>query len=305
MSNQLPDIVKDWTPIIRMVTDALDSEHSRRAYKRALDDFMRWQVDQDYPELNRTSVMAYRANLLEDGKSPSAINQAMSAIRKLATEATDNGFLDPATASGIVKVKGIKQNGHRAGNWLTLDQAQELIRTPDISTPKGLRDRAILAVMIGAGLRVSEVAELTFDHIQMRDARWVIVDLVGKGNRFRTVPMPSWAKAAIDEWVTAAGKDEGRIFIATFKGGLLAGDRMTPQAVYYAVKEHSEAAGYSDIAPHDLRRTFAKLAHKGGAALDQIQLSLGHASIQTTERYLGVEQSLTNAPCDVLGLDLR
>jgi integrase len=59
-----------------------------------------------------------------------------------------------------------------------------------------------------------------------------------------------------------------------------------------------------DVAPHDCRRTFAKLALKGGARLDQIQLSLGHASIRTTERYLGVEQDLTDAPCDRLGLRL-
>ena len=58
------------------------------------------------------------------------------------------------------------------------------------------------------------------------------------------------------------------------------------------------------VRPHDLRRTFAKLAHKGGAPIDQIQLSLGHSSIQTTERYLGVDQDLTTAPCDVLGLRL-
>jgi integrase len=57
------------------------------------------------------------------------------------------------------------------------------------------------------------------------------------------------------------------------------------------------------LAPHDLRRTFAKLAHKGDAPLEQIQLSLGHASIQTTERYLGVKQSLSDAPCDHLGLE--
>ena len=61
---------------------------------------------------------------------------------------------------------------------------------------------------------------------------------------------------------------------------------------------------YSNVAPHDLRRTYAKLAHKGGAKLDQIQLSLGQASLTTTERYLGVRQNLDDAPCDYLKLDL-
>ena len=79
---------------------------------------------------------------------------------------------------------------------------------------------------------------------------------------------------------------------------------MTVQAIANVVRGYVDRCGFDDLAAHDLRRTFAKLAHKGGAGLDQIQLSLGHASIRTTERYLGVEQDLVSAPCDVLGLRL-
>jgi integrase len=84
----------------------------------------------------------------------------------------------------------------------------------------------------------------------------------------------------------------------------MTGEGVTEQAIYNVVTEYARSMGQGEIAPHDLRRTFAKLAHKGGSALDQIQLSLGHSSIQTTERYLGVEQDLTDAPCDHLGLRL-
>lgn len=84
----------------------------------------------------------------------------------------------------------------------------------------------------------------------------------------------------------------------------MTGERMTEQAFYNVVSEYAEVLGFGNIAPRDLRRTFAKLAHKGGSGLDQIQLSLGHGSIQTTERYLGVEQDLTDSPCDHLGLRL-
>lgn len=80
------------------------------------------------------------------------------------------------------------------------------------------------------------------------------------------------------------------------------GDRITEQAVYNIVKSYAEKLLKEGISPHDLRRTFAKLAHKGGSPIDQIQLSLGHDSINTTEKYLGVEQNLTDAPCDHLGL---
>jgi integrase/recombinase XerD len=142
------------------------------------------------------------------------------------------------------------------------------------------------------------------EHVQQRDARWVIVDMHGKGGRVRTVPMPSWTKAAIDEWMAAAGFTAGRVFRPVNKGDNLAGESMTAQSIFETVKKYAAAIGVGNIAPHDLRRTFAKLAHKGRAALEQIQLSLGHASIQTTERYLGVRQDLTDAPCDHLGLKL-
>ena len=80
------------------------------------------------------------------------------------------------------------------------------------------------------------------------------------------------------------------------------GDGITPQAIYNIIVGYAGVLKKKGVAPHDLRRTFAKLVHKGGAPIDQIQLSLGHESIQTTEEYLGVEQDLTDAPCDHLGL---
>jgi len=80
---------------------------------------------------------------------------------------------------------------------------------------------------------------------------------------------------------------------------------MTAQAIFEVVRQYGEQIGVRELAPHDLRRAFAKLAHKGHAALEQMQLSLGHASVTTTERYLGVRQDLTDAPCDHLGLRLE
>jgi integrase len=157
-------------------------------------------------------------------------------------------------------------------------------------------------VLVGCGLRRKEATALTHEHIQLRDARWVIVDLTGKGGRVRTVPMPNWAKKAIDTWITAAGIDNGLIFRSINKSGLVNGNSMTARSIFEVVRMYGSRIGVPNLAPHDLRRTFAKLAHKGRAALEQIQLSLGHASVTTTERYLGVRQDLTDAPCDHLGL---
>ncbi len=299
----IPASSPDMGKIIALALDGLTSEHSRRAYGKALADFLTWYTAEGRPGLSKASVQRYKTVLQESGLSPATVNLRMSAIRKLAQEAADNGMIDQTLANGIARVKGVKSAGVRVGNWLTLKQAQDLLDSPHVDSLKGLRDRAILAVMLGAGLRRSEVAALAVDHIQQREGRWVIVDLVGKGNRTRSVPIPPWVKAALDEWASAPGLKAGLVFRAIHKGGHLDGESLTPQAVRDVVA-HTGAALGLEIAAHDLRRTYAKLAHKGGSGLDQIQLSLGHASIQTTERYLGVEQDLTDAPGDRLGLRL-
>ena len=287
----------------RMVIDGLTSDLSRVMYDRALTDFFSWYQDTGKRGLSKAVVSEYKVYLQGLKYAPSSINQKLSAIKRLAVEASDNGLIDGQIATGITRVKGVKSSGVRSGNWLSKDQAQKLIDATDITTLKGLRDRAILAIMLGAGLRRSEVSNLTFDHIQQREGRWVIVDLVSKGNRVRTVPIPSWSKQAIDEWSQTAGITEGRIFRAINRGGNLAGDSMTSQAIQDVVKTYAGKCGIQ-LSAHDLRRTFAKLARKGGADMMQIQLTLGHATVTTTERYLGERQDLTSAPCDVVGLRL-
>jgi len=285
-----------------LVLDGLQSRHSRRAYRRALTDFLDWHAESGQRGLSKATVNAYRRTLLDRGYSAASVNQRLSAIRKLASEAADNGALGEQAAAAIGRVPGVRQEGQRAGNWLNVRQAQAMLDAPDTSTLKGLRDRALLAVLLGAGLRRAEAAALTFEHLQQREARWVIVDLRGKRGRVRSVPVASWVKAAIDAWAQAAGIGAGRVFRSVHKGGRLDGDSMTAQAVYDVVRCYAEPLGFDALAPHDCRRTFAKLAMKGGAPVPQIQLSLGHASMATTERYLGVQLDLANAPGDRLGL---
>lgn len=296
-------VVVSGTDLVDLVCDGLSSKHSRRAYRKALTDFSSWYVGQGGRGFSKATVNSYKKVLQNAGLSSSTVNQRLCAVRLLAREAVDAGLIDELTAAGIGGIKGVKAGGIRAGNWLSREQAQALISAPDGRTVKGTRDRAILAVMLGAGLRRSEVAELSYTHIQQREGRWVIVDLVGKGNRVRSVPIPSWTKAALDAWEAAAGSHEGRVFRPVAKGGAICGATISPQAVQDVVKRYAGQLGL-ELACHDLRRTFAKLAYKGGAGMDQIQLSLGHASIQTTERYLGTLQDLTDAPCDRLGLRL-
>ena len=199
-------------------------------------------------------------------------------------------------------MKSAKTQGIRVGNWLSLRQAQALLSAPDITTLRGLRDRAILAVLLGCGLRRSEVAALTFAHVQQRDGRWCIVDLVGKHGRVRTVPMPTWVKVAIDAWTYPAGVADGHVFRPVNRADRVTGEGLGEKVVWQMLKPYAEAAGVPGIAPHDLRRTCAKLCRAAGGELEQIQLLLGHASVQTTERYSGTKQDLVHAPNDAIKL---
>ena len=287
-----------------LLIDGLNSPHSKAMYAKAIDDFMAWYRASGAPGLTKATVNAYKANLQSSTDyAPSTINLRLSAIRRLANEAADNDLIADSQANGVKLVTGIPNAGVRLGNWLTLEQAQTLINTPDKTRLKGLRDRAILALMIGGGLRRSEIASLKIDQLQQRAGRWVIPDLIGKRKRVRTVPVPTWAKGALDEWITAANIDEGYLFRPVNKGERLAGAKISSQTIQDIVKQYAEACGF-ELSAHDLRRTFAHLARTAAAPIDQIQLSLGHASVQTTERYLGTKQDLTSAPCDFIKMRL-
>src|ERR1700736_4784859 len=204
--------IAGWEKLKALVLDSVSSPISKRVYNMALDEFLAWFQQAPRPGFTKATVSAWRVSLEARSLGSSSIIIRMSAIRKLAAEAADNGLLAPELAAGIARVRSAKSVGIRMGNWLSVRQAQSLLNAPDVSTVRGLRDRAILAVLLGCGLRRSEVAALTFTHIQQRDGRWCIVDLRGKHGRIRTAPMPTWVKVAIDAWTAAACLAEGSLF---------------------------------------------------------------------------------------------
>ena len=295
--------IAQWQRLKALVLDSVSSPITKRVYNMALDEFMVWFRQEPRPGFTKATVSAWRASLEARGLGSSSIIIRMSAIRKLAAEAADNGLLAPELAAAISRVKSVKSTGIRVGNWLSLRQAQALLSAPDIATIKGLRDRAILAVLLGCGLRRSEVATLTFAHVQQRDGRWCIVDLRGKHGRVRTMPMPTWVKVAIDAWAAAADVADGYVFRPVNRAGRIGGERLGEKVVWQMLRLYATQVGVPGIAPHDCRRTCAKLCRAAGGELEQIQLLLGHASVQTTERYLGTKQDLVHAPND--GIKLR
>jgi integrase len=297
--------VPGFAALTELVLSALSSAHTRRAYRHSLRCFFEWYTAAGRPPFDRTLLQSWRAELQRRALAPSSINVSLAAVRRLTNEAEGHGILPPGTAAHINATPGIRQQGIRAGNWLTADQARRLLQSPDPSTTRGKRDRAILSLLLGCALRRAEVAALQSTDIQLRESRWVVPDLLGKGNRLRTVPIPAWVKAAIDSWTAAAPVSSGPLFRAIGKSGKLSSTKLTERSIWHIVRAHAAPLGFPDLAPHDLRRTCAKLCRAAGGDLEQIQFLLGHASILTTERYLGSRQNLETAVNDHLGIEPR
>ena len=265
---------------------------NEEGYQFAINQFITWYCSEPRLAFNRIVVVRYRMHLESRRLAANTINQQLAAVRRLAHEAADAGLLSPDLAAGIGRVKGVKQLGQRSGNWLSLEQSSDVLRHARGDGMRQKRDYAMLALLFGCGLRRSELVGLEVRDLQKRQEHWAIVDLIGKGGHIRTVPIPEWAKLALDEWTTVAGITEGKIFRRVSRTGKVWGKGISQNAVWYVVRGCCETAGLERIAPHDLRRTCAKLCHSSGGELEQIQFLLGHASVQTTERYLGCKQNL-------------
>jgi len=276
----------------RTVLNSLGSPASRRVYEYAIDQFIAWYCSEPRLAFNRIVVVRYRMHLESRGLAANTINQQLAAVRRLAHEASDSGLLSPELAAGISRAKGVKQLGFRSGNWLSAEESSEVLKHANGASLRAKRDYAMLAMLFGCGFRRSELVGLEMQEIHIRQGHWAVVDLIGKGGHIRTVPIPEWVKAALDQWTAAAGVKEGRIFRAVARTDTIWGQGISQNVVWYVVRSCCQRAGLEHIAPHDLRRTCAKLCHSSGGELEQIQFLLGHASVQTTERYLGCKQNL-------------
>ena len=316
-------IVSDDPRIVRLLAvtlNGLNSRHTQRAYKADLDDFLEWWKAQGNIALSKAELDKYKAWMRCHGRGESAVNRALTAVRRFLRDASDNNLIDAREAESALKVRNITQRGARLGRWLTLEQLQQLINAPDFTTLRGCRDRMLLALLGGAGLRRGELARVTVASIQQREGRWVLVDLVGKHHRTRSIPISGFVHTAIEDWSGMSGISDKlvplfqRVGCANYGWGRRCKDEeeallgpyptllALEQEVYRSVAKHAGALGI-DVAPHDLRRTYAKLARSAGGELEQIQLTLGHASLSTTQKYLGTDLDYKKSPSDLIALN--
>src|SRR3989475_2699647 len=296
---RLPDLEHAKTAVLNSLT----SRDAQRGYRHAINEFVDWYCSEPRLAFNRIVVLRYRSHLESRQRAPGTINPRLAAVRRLAYEAADCGLLSADLAAGIRRAKGVKKLGVRLRNWLTAEQSHALWQAPDHRRLKGKRDRALLALLLACGLRRHEAVALRLDHLQQREEHWAIVDLVGKGGHVRTVPMPDWVRNELNDWLLAAAIDRGKLFRRVNKVGRAWGEGITEKAVWHIVKEAARHIGVARLAPHDLRRTCARLCHAPGGELEQIQFLLGHVSVQTTEHCLGCKQRIRSAVNDRIGIE--
>src|SRR5208282_3372463 len=214
------------------VLNTLASVHSKRSYNYAIERFIAWYCDRPRLAFNRSVVVQYRSFLESLCLSAATINLHLSATRRLADDSAESGWLSPELAIGIRRVKGVKRLGRKMGNWLTRNQAQELVNAASKANLRGWRDGAMVGLLLGCGLRRSEVVGLNLDRLQSREGHWVIVNLVGKGARLRTVPVPTWSKELVDGWLRQSGVSDGKVFRQVLKGGMLQPSGVTANVVW-------------------------------------------------------------------------
>src|SRR6202046_1988424 len=201
------------------VLNRLPSLNSRRSYEHAIRDFIEWYCSEPRLAFNKTVVTRYRIDLEQRMYAPSTINLRLAAVRRLAYEASDFGLLHPDLAAGIRRVKGAKRLGVRLGNWLTAEQGKRLLAVHSGTHLRELRNHAVLAMLLGCGLRRAELVAVKIEDFKLREEHWVLADLIGKGRRMRTIPVPGWVKSTVDHWTNAADLQSGVLFRAIGKTG--------------------------------------------------------------------------------------
>ncbi len=162
---RLPDLEQSKSAVLNSLT----SPSSQRSYDHAIREFINWYCSEPRLAFNKTVVTRYRIFLEQAHYASSTINLRLAAVRRLAYEASDAGLLSPDLAAGIRRVKVAKKHGVRLGNWLTAEQGKKLLSVFDQTSLRGIRDYAMVAVLLGCGLRRAELASVTVQHLQQRE----------------------------------------------------------------------------------------------------------------------------------------
>lgn len=234
--------------------------------------------------LRRHHVQAVIELLSGEDKAPATINTCLAALKGVATEAWAMKQIDTDTYMQIQRVRSVR--GHRLpkGRALSRNEIAALYRACDQDAgAKGCRDGAIFGVLLGCGLRRSELVGLDLADWDRQDGA---LRVLGKGNKERRAFIPSSVQRRLRTWVDEIrGEWEGPLFTRIRRHDDVTDQRLSDQAIYHLLSTRCMKAGIDMAAPHDLRRTFASLLLDQGEDIVTVKDALGHASITTTQRY--------------------
>jgi integrase len=281
-------------------------ENSKAKYRREIDKLIEAGIN----PRNQEALSAYAVTL--PNSSRSILKAALALLfrdttTKLEASARPDNLNDVQAAllnlkamSKAIQVQ--KQRGQKLHLWLSREQVEQITSLPDLSTTQGRRDWIILATLLGAGLRRSEMASITFDNLKrqpMKNGQMrAVLALKGKGNKDRIVPIQPLLEKRLIEWHKETG--DGFIARAVNKAGTINGS-LSDHAVNDIVKKYGAMLGL-ELEAHDCRRTFSRLGYDAGVGIEQISVVLGHESIETTMEYLGLDIDIESTISDFIPL---
>lgn len=217
------------------------------------------------------------------GSTPETVNAVTATLHRL------------DALNEAIQVKASK--GQKAHVWLTQAEVKKLVAQCD-DTLIGKRDRIVLSVLLGAGLRREELAKLRFSDIKQQGERYVL-GVTGKGSKNRTVPISDKLASLLTEWQQNA---PGRFVARSVGNNRQIGNNLSSVQIFRIVRQYGQRIDKPELATHDLRRTYAQLGYEAGVPITQISKLLGHSSVTITQRYLNLDLDLETTISDFIPL---
>jgi integrase/recombinase XerD len=287
-SNTQRDLVKEFLTYIQVEKGL--SRNTLESYRRDLNRLEQWAAKTKRPvsDLTRADLRKWIAQLSREGLAPSSVGRAVSAARGFFRFLMLDGHIKQHPAEDL----DTPQKFSYLPKFLTEEEIDRLFATPDISTPDGIRDRAMLELMYAAGLRVSEMVSLKQTDVDLHTG---IVNCHGKGSKERRVPLGKSAIHWLQQYAALKAAYGKSPYANLF---LNRGKPLTRHFAWATIKGYAEGIGISNVSPHTLRHSFATHLLQHGADSRSVQALLGHSDISTTQIYTHITDQHLRAAYD-------
>lgn len=286
--------------IYRMIDNSNLADSTKYQYRKAVKNYLNTGN-----KLTDTQALADYARSI--GKSSRAFLKSALKLwtEKVALQAKSESTPDSVNAvtATLHRLEALNEaiqveqsKGVKAHIWLTQTEVKQLVSNCD-DTLKGKRDRVVLSLLLGAGLRREELANLTFDSVKLQGERTVL-EVKGKGAKDRVIPISDKLSSILNDWRNIVS--DGSVVVSVGSNREV-GTSLSAVQIYRIVAKYGKLIG-KDLAAHDLRRTYAQLGYEAGVSITQISKLLGHSSVTTTQKYLNLDLNLETTISDFIPL---